>query len=430
MRGAVRLRACAPLPLVALCLACRALPASPRTSSATSRRRADLKYVFGVAKPVATVKPGDIIDTQDVRLLRQRHPEAGRHAREGEGRQPADRAVLRRRRGAGRHAGREDPGARRSDSNAGRRRARARVRRAQHDELHADAARAGAGEDLVLCRSIARKNEATFQRARLEVLDADPAASVPRLPRRRARRSRRAARSRRPSTAATWTRRKPAPATPPTSPSTCAARCCISATATPRWATARSPAPRSKCRCTRALQVDVIKGQKIAWPRFENAREIMARRRLPPAGRRAADRVHRADRLDPRRDDDCRSSTPTSCCRRSARSTSPRWSIPNYVVIASVDKKFLPPRKNGKPWNSDPRSPIDPIPDPRSDPDPRCALCGGGFPSSISSIGAKLDSCRTRAFEEIDRFVEPSLRPPPPSRAAGETLRRASSDPS
>jgi acetamidase/formamidase len=23
---------------------------------------------------------------------------------------------------------------------------------------------------------------------------------------------------------------------------------------------------------------------------------------------------------------------------------------PNYVVIASVDKKFLPPRRNGKPW--------------------------------------------------------------------------------
>jgi hypothetical protein len=23
---------------------------------------------------------------------------------------------------------------------------------------------------------------------------------------------------------------------------------------------------------------------------------------------------------------------------------------PNYVVIASVDKKYLPPRKTGKPW--------------------------------------------------------------------------------
>jgi hypothetical protein len=23
---------------------------------------------------------------------------------------------------------------------------------------------------------------------------------------------------------------------------------------------------------------------------------------------------------------------------------------PNYVVIAIADKKFLPPRKNGKPW--------------------------------------------------------------------------------
>jgi hypothetical protein len=23
---------------------------------------------------------------------------------------------------------------------------------------------------------------------------------------------------------------------------------------------------------------------------------------------------------------------------------------PNYVIIASVDKKFLPPRKNKKPW--------------------------------------------------------------------------------
>jgi hypothetical protein len=23
---------------------------------------------------------------------------------------------------------------------------------------------------------------------------------------------------------------------------------------------------------------------------------------------------------------------------------------PNYVVVAAVDKRYLPPRKNGKPW--------------------------------------------------------------------------------
>ena len=148
-------------------------------------KEADLKYVFGAAEPVATVKPGRHHRHQDVRLLRQRHPEAGRHARQGQGRQPADRAVLRRGRRARRHAGREDP---RADGRQqpGRRRARARVRRAQHHQLHADAPRAGAGEDLVL-PDRPRQERSDVHRARLELLDEDPAASVSRLPRRRAR---------------------------------------------------------------------------------------------------------------------------------------------------------------------------------------------------------------------------------------------------
>ena len=49
------------------------------------------------------------------------------------------------------------------------------------------------------------------------------------------------------------------------------------------------------------LQVDLIKGKKIAWPRFENDTSLMRRRRLPSAGRCAAHRVHGAGRLDPRR---------------------------------------------------------------------------------------------------------------------------------
>src|SRR5206468_12653728 len=54
----------------------------------------------------------------------------------------ADRSILRGRRGAWRHARREDP---RADGGRrpGDRRARAGIRRAQRNELHADAARAG-----------------------------------------------------------------------------------------------------------------------------------------------------------------------------------------------------------------------------------------------------------------------------------------------
>ena len=97
------------------------------------------------------------------------------------------------------------------------------------------------------------------------------------------------------------------------------------------------------------LRVDLIKGQTIRWPRFENAQSIMAvgaYRPLDDALRIAfteligwipaetglseldayqllsqVGRIHLTEMVDP-----------------------------NYVVIAIADKKFLPPRKNGKPW--------------------------------------------------------------------------------
>ena len=98
------------------------------------------------------------------------------------------------------------------------------------------------------------------------------------------------------------------------------------------------------------VQVDVIKGQKIAWPRFENARQLMAvgaYRPLDDALRIAFTELiawikadYGLSELDA-----------YELLSKVARIRLSEMVDPNYVVIASVDKKFLPPRKNGKPWN-------------------------------------------------------------------------------
>jgi amidase len=97
------------------------------------------------------------------------------------------------------------------------------------------------------------------------------------------------------------------------------------------------------------VQVDVLKGQKIAWPRFENAHEIMALgayRPLDDALRIAFTELigwihHETDlsELDA-----------YQLLSQVGKVHVTEMVDPNYVVIASVDKKYLPPRKNGKPW--------------------------------------------------------------------------------
>src|SRR5882757_2323983 len=97
------------------------------------------------------------------------------------------------------------------------------------------------------------------------------------------------------------------------------------------------------------LQVSVIKGQKIAWPRFENAHEIMALgayRPLDDALRIAFTEliawIHSETEL---------SELDTyQLLSQVGKVHVTEMVDPNYVIIASIDKKYLPPRKNKKPW--------------------------------------------------------------------------------
>ena len=97
------------------------------------------------------------------------------------------------------------------------------------------------------------------------------------------------------------------------------------------------------------LQVDVIKGQKIAWPRFENSHEIMALgayRPLDDALRIAFTEliawIHHETGLS--------ELDAYQLLSQVGKVHVTEMVDPNYVVIASVDKKYLPPRQNGKPW--------------------------------------------------------------------------------
>jgi amidase len=97
------------------------------------------------------------------------------------------------------------------------------------------------------------------------------------------------------------------------------------------------------------LQVDVIKGQKINWPRFENSREIMALgayRPLDDALRIAFTEliawIHNETGLS--------ELDAYQLLSQVGKVHVTEMVDPNYVIIASVDKKFLPPRKNKKPW--------------------------------------------------------------------------------
>lgn len=97
------------------------------------------------------------------------------------------------------------------------------------------------------------------------------------------------------------------------------------------------------------LQVDVIKGQKIAWPRFENSREIMALgayRPLDDALRIAFTELIAWIHLETGLSE----LDAYQLLSQVGKVHVTEMVDPNYVVIASVDKKYLPPRKNGKPW--------------------------------------------------------------------------------
>ena len=95
---------------------------------------------------------------------------------------------------------------------------------------------------------------------------------------------------------------------------------------------------------TARVQVNVIKGRKINWPRFENDASIMAvgaYRPLDDALRIAftelVDWIHKDYGLS--------NLDAYELLSKVARIHLDEMVDPNYVVVASIDKKFLPPKK-------------------------------------------------------------------------------------
>jgi acetamidase/formamidase len=97
------------------------------------------------------------------------------------------------------------------------------------------------------------------------------------------------------------------------------------------------------------LQVDLIKGRKIAWPRFENAREIMALGAYRPLD--DALRIAFTELIGWIHAETTMSELDAyQLLSQVGKVHVTEMVDPNYVVIASVDKKYLPPRKDGRAW--------------------------------------------------------------------------------
>jgi acetamidase/formamidase len=97
------------------------------------------------------------------------------------------------------------------------------------------------------------------------------------------------------------------------------------------------------------LQVELIKGQKISWPRFENSREIMALGAYRPLD--DALRIAFTELIAWIHSETGMSELDAyQLLSQVGKIHVTEMVDPNYVIIASVDKKYLPPRKNKKPW--------------------------------------------------------------------------------
>ncbi len=97
------------------------------------------------------------------------------------------------------------------------------------------------------------------------------------------------------------------------------------------------------------VQVDVIKGQKIAWPRFEIASQLMAVGAYRPLD--DALRIAFTQLIGWIASETTMSELDAyQLLSQVGKVHVTEMVDPNYVVIASVDKKYLPPRKNGRPW--------------------------------------------------------------------------------
>ena len=97
------------------------------------------------------------------------------------------------------------------------------------------------------------------------------------------------------------------------------------------------------------VQVNVLKGQTIHWPRFENEHQLMAVGAYRPLD--DALRIAFTELIGWVRSETGLSDLDAyELLSQVGKVHVTEMVDPNYVVIASVDKKYLPPRKNGKPW--------------------------------------------------------------------------------
>src|SRR6516162_7384849 len=94
------------------------------------------------------------------------------------------------------------------------------------------------------------------------------------------------------------------------------------------------------------VQVDVIKGKKINWPRFENRDSIMAVGAYRPLD--DALRIAFTELIDwIHKDYGLSSFDAYELLSKVAKIHLDEMVDPNYVVVASIDKKFLPARSSG-----------------------------------------------------------------------------------
>ena len=302
----------------------------------------DVKYVYGPAAPVAHVKSGDIIETNTLdafgnvlkkpgdtqSMVKGDNPLTGPFYVDGA--QPGDTLAVKildlqvdGNQGVGAFA----PG----------------FRRVERNQLHAHAASAVAGKDLVLSHRQGEQH-GDVQRSRLEVFRQDSAASFLRLYRSGAGRRRGAqfdcacgirrqygcSRSQRGQYVVSSGER--------------AGRAALYG----RWARRDgrwgSGGTAIEVSLLARIQVSVIKGRKINWPRFENNDSIMAvgaYRPLDDALRIAftelVDWIHKDYGLS--------SLDAYELLSKVAKIHLDEMVDPNYVVVASIDKKFLPAEK-------------------------------------------------------------------------------------
>ena len=92
------------------------------------------------------------------------------------------------------------------------------------------------------------------------------------------------------------------------------------------------------------LQVDLLKGRRIAWPRFENERSLMALGAIRPLD--DALRIAFTELIGWIKADYGLSEIDSyELLTKVARIHLNEMVDPNYVVVASIDKQFLPPRR-------------------------------------------------------------------------------------